>query len=839
MSTFAPASAKKNSDDHKPRDPIKRPGISNNVLISAGIRYSDYPEPGSIAIPYWTAEGEITGFTRYRRPDGSPNGKYYQEPDSEVYAYYAPGFFRRHPDIPFRLAANSIVLVEGEFKCLSLLEEGVPAIGIPSFIVYMRDENGNRRLLRDLQVSFSREKPAVIYYLGDSDTATNFEFSRQAAFLASAAYPAKIMLPRIPIDQPKGIDDCKEALGEKFGEFFTDLIKDAISLDRKSDATSLALLLLERGHERIAALKGMERERQYDRIVKMVGAAQRVGETNATARLRKLAAKIIRISESELKKAIRIEEDKNRDAYQQSAKTKPRPKDSRPELILPCHHVGVNECARNCFPILAETRRYFMRSRTLFEIGSIKEARLIPIEPDAFCSQLENYFRLFAYIKAHGKLEQVKRCCSAEDAKKLIKCDPARDLLPPIQLVTASPVFVEREGKLEILRKGYHEVLGGIYVSHDYDIVDVPLAVAVSVIKSLATDFGFVAESDRSRFLSGIIAPALRFGGLVKADFPVFLNEADKSQAGKTYGHKVLCKIYNERPFAITLNDERNALGSHDEKLSKGLIEAHPFIMWENARGLVGSQLAESAIRGTGTVTCRIAYMAPIEVETDKFMWLLSSNKASVTPDLAARSLITRMRKQPDSYQYQVFGDGHDLLQEVGIRCSYYLSCILAIISEWVKKGRPHTNDRRHDFTEACQALDWIIQNTFNLAPLLDDHQVEQDRISNPLLNWLRDIALIIEKNKKLEEWLRASEIANFCADHGLAIPQCHEDADEKTRNQVVGRIFKNLFKTAQILSVSGFTVKRDTFEEYDPYRQENLDVTRHFFEKNDYSKLS
>ena len=153
----------------------------------------------------------------------------------------------------------------------------------------------------------------------------------------------------------------------------------------------------------------------------------------------------------------------------------------------------------------------------------------------------------------HGKLELVRRRCSTSDAVKLLKCDPARELLPPIQLVTASPVFVEQDSKLEILRKGYHSIMGGIYVSRDYAIVDVPLAEAVHAIKSLSKDFSFVAESDHSRFLSGFIAPALRQGGLVKDDFPLFVNEADKSQTGKTYGHKVLCCLYNERPFTVTL----------------------------------------------------------------------------------------------------------------------------------------------------------------------------------------------------------------------------------------------------------------------------------------------
>ena len=145
------------------------------------------------------------------------------------------------------------------------------------------------------------------------------------------------------------------------------------------------------------------------------------------------------------------------------------------------------------------------------------------------------------------------------------------------------------------------------------------------------------------------------------------------------------------------------------------MIEAHPFIMWENARGLVSSQLAESAIRGTGTVTCRIPYMAPVEVATDKFMWLLSSNKANITPDLAARALITRMLKQPTSHKYRVFDGGRDLLKEVRQNSTHYLSCILTIVSEWVDKGKPRTDDRRHDFRAVCQALDWIIRHIFGL----------------------------------------------------------------------------------------------------------------------------
>jgi hypothetical protein len=224
--------------------------------------------------------------------------------------------------------------------------------------------------------------------------------------------------------------------------------------------------------------------------------------------------------------------------------------------------------------------------------------------------------------------------------------------------------------------------------------------------------------------------------------------------------------------------------------------------------------------------------MAPIEVPTAKIIWLLSSNKADVSPDLAARALITRMRKQPNLYQFKVFGDGRDLLQEVRHKCPYYLSCALAIIREWVSRGRPRTSERRHDFTEVCQSLDWIVQNILKCAPLLDDHQNEQQRISNPLINFLRDVAIIIEKNDNIENWLRASEISQCCIDNDISIPQCRDDADDKSRNQTVGRILKNIFKDAQVINISGFTIERQVFSEYDPHMQKNREVTRYLFNK-------
>ena len=113
---------------------LSRPGISENTLAAAEIKFCDYPAPGSIRIRYWTEKGELTPFSRYRLPNVRADGqKYHQDPGSGVYVYYPPGHFRRNGSSRFGLAADVFFLVEGEFKALSLLESGVWAVGMPVY----------------------------------------------------------------------------------------------------------------------------------------------------------------------------------------------------------------------------------------------------------------------------------------------------------------------------------------------------------------------------------------------------------------------------------------------------------------------------------------------------------------------------------------------------------------------------------------------------------------------------------------------------------------------------------------------------------------------------------
>ncbi len=824
-----------------------RPGISSTTLIAAGIKFSDDPEQaGWIEIPYWTRDGDITHFCRWRLPSIQASGqKYHQLKGTDVHVYFPPNFFRRNGSNPFGLAPNSVVFVEGEFKALALLELGIYAIGLPGFNVYHKNKEGYRQLFRDLQVMLHKEGIETIYYLGDADTCTNFEFARNAAFLASAVFPAKVFLPRIPLNGPgKGVDDCKQALGDKFGLFFANLIKGAIPLLRKCKPSQIALLLLEQEETALEALDGIERERHFDRIVDLCAAAKSSDKSQTTARICNLAREVFGITRAELKDALteqrthKTEESKNGPPAEGAAGQNGQ----KPQLILPCPKFEITECAKQCFTVLAKTHRYFTRDRTVFEVVRDEEndgLRLVELEPAAFRSHLEHHFRLVTLRtpSGGGQTFLIENRCSLDNAIALLKSDEAFELLPRIKIVTSAAVFVEVDGKIEVLNEGYHNVKGGILVTRKREITDVDLKVATGALIELLHDFEFVSPADGSRALTGLISPALRLGGLLAADFPLDLSEANESQSGKTYRQKVDCALYGEEPFVLNKNED-TGVGSLDERVSDALISGKPFLMLENVRGAIRSQLLESALRGAGSVQARRAYSRSVQVRPDRICWALSSNKAEATGDLANRSIITRIVKQPSGYQFKAFPEG-DLLQHVRANSDRYLSCVLSVVREWHSKGKPRTSDARHDFREWCQSLDWIVQNIFHCAPLLDGHRNEQLRISNPDLNWLREVGLRAEKDNRLSEGLKPAEIVSLCEAHGVDVPRCHASADDTKRRMAVGIILKRLFAEADEIEVGGYLIRRESRDEWNPERREKMIVNYHFFERPKTARLA
>jgi hypothetical protein len=176
-----------------------------------------------------------------------------------------------------------------------------------------------------------------------------------------------------------------------------------------------------------------------------------------------------------------------------------------------------------------------------------------------------------------------------------------------------------------------------------------------------------------------------------------------------------------------------------------------------------------------------------------------ASNKAELTADLGNRCSCVEILKQNPEYEFRVFSEG-DLLLHVMANRERFLGAIFSLIREWHSRGKPVTNETRHDFRAWARKLDWIVQNLLGETPLLDGHEQSKKRMTDPALNWLRDVALAVERVGRLGVWLKANDLVEIVDSEGtIEVPGTkgeHDDlTDDCTRTRVLQATGRRLAK--------------------------------------------
>jgi hypothetical protein len=166
-----------------------------------------------------------------------------------------------------------------------------------------------------------------------------------------------------------------------------------------------------------------------------------------------------------------------------------------------------------------------------------------------------------------------------------------------------------------------------------------------------------------------------------------------------------------------------------------------PFILIENFRGLLDSQILETVVRGLGYANARIPHRGEVQVPTAYLNWMLSGNGLEGTNDIGNRSIVTRICKRAIGYKFHQYPEGN-ILSHIKTHQNRFLGAVFAVVKAWDNAGRPRTNESRHEFVEWSQTLDWIIQEIFKLPSLIEGHTEEVLRISDPAMTWLRLVAI-------------------------------------------------------------------------------------------------
>lgn len=491
-----------------------------------------------------------------------------------------------------------------------------------------------------------------------------------------------------------------------------------------------------------------------------------------------------------------------------------------PDHIFPVPNgeIGNDLAARHIFSIIGPSRRLFNRAATVHEvIVENGEPRLDPVKATRLTSLIEEFGpRVMARERREDGIPRWRsKIMPANHCEMLLNSTASRELLPRIQQITGSPVLAWTPDGPKLLEYGWHPHAGGTFVTGRQKIPTMSLDEAVSILfTEILCDVNFAGAGEAARGAASFVSPALKIGRWIDDDFPVDVAEADQSQAGKSYRHKLIAAVYGETPYTIT--NSTGGVGSFDERIGGALIAGRPIITLENIRGRIDSQTLESAIRGQSRVTAR-SFRACVEVDTAPFLWQLSTNGAELTRDLANRAVITRIRKQPSGYEYKKWPEG-EILHHIRANQPRYLAAMHAILRAWADAGCPRTNETGHDFRGWVQSLDWIVQNLLYLGPLMTDHREQQMRTANPRLQWLRDILhAMVGDGWDPNTGITASDFAEASEEHAVEIPGRRANSHEPAEVSV-GRILSRVFKDAgeDRVTVDGITLERQVSVERD-----------------------
>ena len=272
----------------------------------------------------------------------------------------------------------------------------------------------------------------------------------------------------------------------------------------------------------------------------------------------------------------------------------------------------------------------------------------------------------------------------------------------------------------------------------------------------------------------------------------------------------------------------KGGVGSFDESFSQALIAGNPFIVLDNMRDRCDSQYLESFLTCNGMFGARVPHRGEVKVDSQRFIVMMSSNGVEATPDFANRSCVVRIRKR-EGFVPRRDANGHDMLQHIKINQAYYLGCIFAVIRIWVLVGKIKFEESRHNFIEWAQVLAWIVLNIFRSAPLLDGHEVAQQRVSSRGHVFLRSLAFAVRSGKRLGQALSASDIATLCEESAIQIPGLEFGNSEHAKRQI-GIVLKPIFNNSDSVEIEGFVVRRT---EQMAKRPEGGDYPCKFYEFN------
>jgi hypothetical protein len=469
------------------------------------------------------------------------------------------------------------------------------------------------------------------------------------------------------------------------------------------------------------------------------------------------------------------------------------------EIVVPGGPVTITEAARRVFEAARGQGDLFLRGGRVTRYDSAAD-RLEALTPAAARGYLERYTgRTFAVSMGRTGEPVIRpKPFSEADAKAILAAPVASDILPRVEALSRVPVLMANG---ETLNPGLHPahgvfVTGGIKVEDPASVAD-----ARKYLLDLLSEFDFATPSDMSRALGMILTPALKDGGWIRGHIPIDVAEAEESQSGKGYRQQITAAIYGCALSPIA--KASGGVGGFDEAIQQALVHGARFVQLDNLRGRVDSQMLEAMKTAQGAFNCRVPHVGYVTVNISGVLFMLSSNGAEMTRDLANRACVVRIRKKPPGYAFK-----RNPLDEVHNNPGRALGAVFCCIREWARHGAERLTTGDHDFREWAAVVGGIIE-FLGLPPLLEGHRKAQDRTANPFLSWLRKVCVIMAAEDRLGGEHHLTELVRLGMDHDELPPVPNPNKEPEDLARPLGRRMGALFADSNLADLEGYTLEK------------------------------
>ena len=355
---------------------------------------------------------------------------------------------------------------------------------------------------------------------------------------------------------------------------------------------------------------------------------------------------------------------------------------------------------------------------------------------------------------------------------------------PLLSGIARCPVAI---GDHVVTGSGYHRP-SGWFVQHRINVLpwdDTPAAAVEYFTREVLCDFPFVDQASRAHAIALWLLPYVR--PLITGPTPLHFIDAPTAGSGKSKLAKAC--LYSSLGHNVEISKIAHTDEEFDKELFALLLEGHPAIILDNlGRKMASSELA--AVLTTNRIRGRILGSTATKAATVNATFAMTSNNGALSPDIARRSIWIRIDPMTENPEDRT-GFRHENLDQWVIEHQGILTgAAIAIVSAWIKAGKPGCPLTKGSFESWVDTLGGILSVAGVDGFLANEEQLKRQTVVDTT-----------EWNQFYQFWwqiygrnpVTAGDLRDICVQNDLLLSVIGDKGEKSQTTRLGGALRKQL----------------------------------------------